>query len=271
MFGKMKNKYDEIINFLKEYQETQGCKGYVIGISGGKDSTLVARLLVDAIGKDKVIGVLMPNGIQADIADSVRVLDLLDIPCMVVQIENPYKTLIRSIENISLQKISKNGDRNVNEIDHFFKTDSLNQITEKAKSNIAPRIRMTVLYTIAQSIGYRVVGTGNKSERFVGWFTKWGDGACDINPIAHLTCTEVVALGDYLGLPEELIHKVPADGITGKSDEENLGFSYKHLDLFINSWEQGETIALPYDVIGKIGNLHKGSRHKFTPLTLTEY
>lgn len=125
---------------------------------------------------------------------------------------------------------------------------------------------MTVLYTLAQTMGYRVAGTGNASESYVGWFTKWGDGACDINPIAHLTCTEVIALGDYLDLPKNLVHKTPADGLTGKSDEENLGMSYGDLDGYIRNGQYPGSVA-PVEVIE---TLHKLSRHKFAPIIIEE-
>lgn len=116
---------------------------------------------------------------------------------------------------------------------------------------------MTVLYAIAQSIGYRVCGTGNKSEHYIGWFTKWGDGACDFNPIAHLTCTEVVELGHYLGLPAELVDKTPADGLTGKSDEDNFGFTYKELDTFL-----AEPNIISTHNSDKFMEMHKNSQHK---------
>ncbi len=125
---------------------------------------------------------------------------------------------------------------------------------------------MITLYAIAQSIGYRVAGTGNASEQFIGWFTKWGDGACDINPIAHITCTNVIALGKYMELPEYLIDKVPADGLTGKSDEENFGFSYKSLDEYIKTKPKFHK-SIVYDIIEE---LHEKSRHKFLPTIIEE-
>jgi NAD+ synthase len=120
---------------------------------------------------------------------------------------------------------------------------------------------MTTLYAIAQTLGYRVIGTGNASERYIGWFTKYGDGGCDLNPIAHLTCTEVIELGKELckefNLPIGLVVKKPADGLTGKSDEENFGFSYKQLDDYIR-----EKADIPFSVYEKISRLHKYSEHK---------
>lgn len=220
----MKKTYEAIISFLKDYQTHTNAHGYVLGISGGKDSTIVAKLLVDAIGKENVLGVLMPNGLQYDLSDSHRVCDFLGINRTEINIDNEYEGFINMCS------------ANMFSLD--FKTITRINISDKAKTNIPPRIRMTILYTIAQSLGYRVAGTGNKSEQFIGWFTKWGDGGCDINPIAHLTCTQVVQLGDYLKLPKELIHKTPMDGLTGKSDEENFGFTYQELDCLIEKVER---------------------------------
>lgn len=223
----MKEVYEGIVSFLKNYQERTHVKGYVLGISGGKDSTVVAKLLADSIGKENVLGVLMPNGEQKDINDSIRICEFLNIQYLRVDIESTFLTLLNSIErtilkdsiNVGIPNLTSNGVKII--------------ISEKALTNVAPRIRMTILYAIAQSVGYRVAGTSNASELFIGWGTKWGDLASDINPISQLTCSEVISLGDYMGLPYDLIHKTPADGLTGKSDEENFGFTYKELDTLI--------------------------------------
>lgn len=235
-----------IIKGIKKYVEETNAKGFVIGISGGKDSTIVAKLLVEAIGKDKVLGVMMPNGVQSDIEDSKRVCELLGIEYMTVQIEDVYESLINSIEYSD-----KDGSFNL------ISTGESILVSDKSKTNIPPRIRMTVLYAIAQSIGYRVAGTGNRSERYVGWFTKHGDGGFDYNPIAPLCCTQVVGLGDELGLPRELVHKTPSDGLTGKSDEDNLGFTYEQLDNYILDGTSGDK-----DIDRKIENLHNLGKHK---------
>lgn len=257
--------YNQIIESLKDYFKKNNIPGAVIGISGGKDSTIVAKLLVDAIGKENVLGILMPNGEQKDIDDSLEVCKCLDIDYTIIDISHSYRSILGSIESNLDSKVpnihwmcSKNGR-------------SL-KVSDKALTNIPPRIRMTMLYAIAQSLGYLVVGTGNKSERFIGWCTKWGDMACDINPIAHLTCTEVVKLGDYLGLPYKLVHKAPADGLTEKSDEENFGFTYQELDNLIEKIEQLNLtgrLSSPFtDIEEKILEIHDRSFHKFAPITL---
>lgn len=233
----------KIINWLNEYKETTNCKGVVLGISGGKDSTVVAMLSTLVFGVDNVFGVIMPNGIQKDIDDSLAVCKTLDIPYVVVNIKDSYDAILNQIHGV--------------------------RISDKAKTNIAPRLRMITLYAIAQSLGYRVIGTGNASERYIGWFTKYGDGGCDLNPIAHLTCTEVIELGKQLceefNLPIDLIVKKPADGLTGKSDEENFGFTYKQLDDYIRLVDGSGNP----EVDEKIEKLHKYSEHKLNmPYTL---
>ena len=261
----MEKKYKEIVSFLKEYQERTCVKGYVLGCSGGKDSTVVAKLLVDAIGKENVLGVLMPNGEQKDIEDSKRVCELLDIDYTIVNISNAYESMIDGIQSVY--------DSNLPNIHGgYTKNGRSLLISDKALTNIPPRIRVTILYAIAQSLGYLVCGTGNKSEAFVGWFTKWGDGACDIDPIAHLTCTEVIELGDYLGLPYDLVHKTPADGLTGKSDEENLGFTYTEIDRLIYKQEflvnTGYIIEPFTDREKEILKMHDRAYHKTSVIKL---
>lgn len=150
----MKEVYEEIVSFLKNYQERTHVKGYVLGISGGKDSTVVAKLLVDAIGKENVLGVLMPDGKQADIEDSYAICKFLGINYTVVNIGDIFDEIIQQIYASKIVTV-KGNEENI-------------PVTDKARTNIPPRIRMTILYTIAQSIGYRVAGTSNASELFVG-------------------------------------------------------------------------------------------------------
>ena len=261
----MEKIYNKLIRGIRYYCDTTNCKGFVIGISGGKDSTVVAKLLVDAIGADKVLGVLMPNREQHDINDSIKVCNLLGINYHTVNIYNIYNALLSAIHEpqSSQTKMIMYPNRTfLPETDPADRIATTNngfqfQISPKARTNISPRLRMCVLYAIAQSIGYRVCGTGNKSEHYIGWFTKWGDGACDFNPIAHLTCTEVIELGHYLGLPAELVDKTPADGLTGKSDEDNFGFTYKELDTFLTE----PNIVFTHNC-NKFMEMHKNSQHK---------
>ena len=239
----------EILSWLQKYKEHTGCRGVVIGLSGGKDSTTVAMLCKKVWDKN-VFAVLMPNGKQADIDDSFNIAKTLHLSHVVVDIGGAYNSII---DNIYYgEYIASNGN-----MDPWKNI----EITDKSKTNIPPRLRMTVLYAIAQSLGFRVVGTGNASEGYIGWCTKWGDCAHDFNPIAHLTCTEVVQVGQYLakefGLDEKYIVKTPADGLSGKSDEDNFGFTYETLDGYIS----GETHP-DAEIVEKIEAMHTASAHK---------
>lgn len=234
-----------IIADLRKSCEKRGIKGAVIGISGGKDSTIVAKLMTEVLGKENVMGVLMPNGVQKDISDSERVVKLLDISSIVVNIQDSFKGIVTEI-----QKKFENVDENIS-------------ISESAQINIAPRIRMTVLYTVAQSLGsgWRVIGTTNKSEEYIGWLTKWGDGGVDFEPIIDFTVTELKKLGKYLGLPVDLVDKVPVDGLTEVTDEGRFGFSYEMLDKYIEQGTSGNS-----DIDIKIARMHEYSEHKRVPI-----
>ena len=194
-----------INNWLEQYVQQSHMNRAVIGISGGKDSTIVAKLLVDFLGKDNVFGLLMPNGKQKDINDSMRVVELLDIGHTTININGAYSEVI----------------------------EMLGVVSDEAKINIAPRIRMTALYTFGQTHGYRVAGTGNLSERMVGYTTKFGDNASDFNLIGNFTSLEVMRIGEELGLPLDLVYKTPADGLSGASDEDRLGVTYIEIHNFI--------------------------------------
>lgn len=227
------NMKDRIVQWLEKYKELTNCKGVVLGISGGKDSTVVAMLAKKVWG-DNVLGVLMPNGTQKDIDDAIKVCQVLNIEYKIVNIKETYDALLKDMPI---------------------------KISDKSKTNIPPRLRMTTLYAIAQTLGYRVIGTGNASERTIGWTTKWGDSAYDFNPIACLTCTEVVKLGVELakefGLDETLVNKKPSDGLTGKSDEDNFGFTYKQLDDWILLGTSGNN-----EIDDKIQLLRERGMHK---------
>lgn len=225
-----------IVSFLENYKNNTNCKGVVLGLSGGKDSTVVAMLSKKVWGNN-VYAVMMPNGTQADIQDSKDIAKTLNLSSGVVNIGEAYEGILQAITSIN--------------------------ISDKAKTNIPPRLRMTTLYAIAQSLGYRVIGTGNASEGYVGWCTKYGDTGYDFNPIAHLTKTKVVEIGKVLaeeyGLDKRFITKTPSDGLTGKSDEENLGFSYELLDAYI---EGVADVERHKQEIEKISQMHAVTQHK---------
>lgn len=212
----MSQKLQQVIDWMTKFKEDNKVKGVVLGLSGGKDSTVVAMLAKKVYGEN-VIAVLMPNGEQKDINDSLDIVKKLKLKHTIVNIGPTFDGLVLEIERLDKE----------NPI----------TVTAKSKTNIAPRLRMAALYGIAQSVGYLVIGTGNKSESMIGWTTKFGDSACDFNPIGHLVCTEVIEIGielaKELGLPEKFIVKKPADGLTSKTDEDNFGFTYKELDDYL--------------------------------------
>ena len=191
-------------------QNGKGCNA-VIGISGGKDSSVVAALCVKALGKERVIGVLMPNGEQKDIADAKQLVSYLGIPFYICNIQKSVDGALEALQNTGIE------------------------ISRQTKVNLPPRIRMATLYALSQSKNGRVANTCNLSEDWVGYSTRYGDAAGDFAPLAQLTVAEVKAVGRELGLPENLVEKVPSDGLTDKTDEDNLGFSYAVLDKYIRT------------------------------------
>lgn len=205
---KVKNQCVEWIrNFFEE--NGKGCNA-IIGISGGKDSSIAAALCVEALGKDRVIGVLMPCGEQHDIDMAELLVNHLGIKHYVVNI----KDAVEGLKNSMPKDL---------------------EISVQTTTNIPPRVRMTTLYAISQSCNGRVCNTCNLSEDWVGYSTRYGDAAGDFSPMSHLTVTEVKEIGRLLGLPDVLVDKVPIDGLCGKTDEENLGFTYAELDVYIRT------------------------------------
>ncbi|MCR5483774.1 MAG: NAD(+) synthase [Bacilli bacterium] len=209
----------ELLKWIQEWfkENGEGCNA-VIGISGGKDSTVTAALLVEALGKDRVIGVLMPNGVQADIGDSKKVVEFLDIKNITVNIKDAVQAEKTNILNA-------------------LKDLKVNELTEQTIINLPPRIRMATLYAVSQTVNGRVINTCNLSEDWVGYSTRYGDSAGDVSPLANLTVDEVKQLGIELGLPKELVYKTPSDGLCGKTDEDNLGFTYATLDNYLRTGE----------------------------------
>lgn len=221
MFDAVKVKND-CVKWIKDWFEENGpqCNA-VIGISGGKDSSVVAALCVEALGKDRVIGVLIPNGEQTDIDDSVKICEFLDIAMLNINIESAYTEIIKEVSH---------------SINYDFCCSDFN-LSEQSITNLPPRIRMSVLYFVSQNFNGRVANTCNLSEDYIGYSTRWGDSVGDFSPLANLTSDEVIAIGDACGLPYELTHKTPADGLCGKTDEDNFGFTYNVLNKYIRTGE----------------------------------
>ena len=201
---KIKN---ECVAWIRDFFEKngKGCNA-VVGISGGKDSSVVAALCVEALGKDRVIGVLMPCGEQSDIDMAQLLVDTLGIRRYIINIKDAVEGLTKAIPF---------------------------DLSDQSRVNLPPRIRMSTLYAVSQSHNGRVANTCNLSEDWVGYSTRYGDSVGDFSPCSHLTVQEVKAIGRLLGLPDVLIDKAPSDGLCGKTDEDNLGFTYAELDRYI--------------------------------------
>lgn len=225
---------EQLVIWIREWfeQNGPGCNA-VLGISGGKDSSIAAALCVEALGKDRVIGVMMPNGVQHDICDSVKLCEHLGIRYMSINIKDAVDATLEAMEAIY-----------VPEADGYFDV----EISEQTKQNLPPRIRMSTLYAVSQSMNGRVVNTCNLSETMIGWETRWGDAVGDFSPFADLTATEVIEIGKLCDLPIELVVKKPADGLCGKTDEDAFGFTYYQLDQYLRT---GETTATAMDKIQK--------------------
>ena len=210
-FDAMKVK-NEIVEWIRAWFEANG-KGCcaVLGISGGKDSSVVAALCVEALGRENVVGVLMPNGEQFDIDVSRALVDHLGIRSVVINIHDAFKGMMGQLEG------------------------ALDAISPQTVQNLPPRLRMAAVYAVSQSVNGRVANTCNLSEDWVGYSTRYGDSVGDFSPLSMLTVQEVKAVGRALGLPDLFVEKPPIDGLCGKTDEDNLGFAYATLDRYIRS------------------------------------
>lgn len=238
---KVKN---EIVKWIQDffYKNGKDCNA-VVGISGGKDSSVVAALCVEALGKDRVIGVLMPQGNQPDIDYSKMLCDHLGIVNFTVDIFNVCRN-----------------------IKHQVKDNTGGHWSAQSSTNLPARIRMAVLYAVSQTVNGRVANTCNLSEDWVGYATRYGDAAGDFSPLSRLTVTEVKAIGRELGLPSELVDKVPTDGLCGKTDEDNLGFTYDVLDRYIRTGEIDSE-----ELKQKIDTMHKKNLFKLQLMPCFEY
>ena len=220
---------DGAVSWIREWfeQNGKGCNA-VIGISGGKDSSVVAALCVEALGKERVIGVLMPNGEQPDIDCSKQLVAYLGIPYFVCNIQKAVDGVLESLQESGVE------------------------ISRQTRINLPPRIRMSTLYALSQSKNGRVANTCNLSEDWVGYSTRYGDAAGDFAPLGKLTVQEVKAIGHHLGIPMNLVEKVPSDGLTERTDEDNLGFTYAVLDEYIRTG-----VCKDSDAKARIDRLHR--------------
>lgn len=234
----------DVIQWIRDYFKDNLNGKIICGVSGGKDSTIVAALCVEALGTDRVIGVLMPNGRQSDIDDSYRVCNHLHITHHTVNVGEAYDDLLNEL---------------------FDTVPGAYPEPDAIKTNLPSRLRMATLYSVAALYpNSRVVNTSNWSERYIGYSTKYGDGAGDFSPLGNLTVREVLAIGDDLGLPYDLVHKTPADGMSGKSDEEKIGFTYEELDNYLLI----ENKTASREVLAKITKMHEANKHKLLPMPM---
>ena len=231
-------KLNELIVEIREWFQKNGPQATaVLGISGGKDSTVAAAVLARALGKGRVLGIMMPCDIQKDIDDSKKVVEALGIRALEINIGVPYNTMLME------SKILPSDD---------------------AKVNLQPRLRMAALYLVAQSLpeGGRVINTCNRSEDYVGYATKFGDCAGDMSVLGNLLVSEILAIGDIMPeIPTELVHKAPSDGLWGDTDEDRFGFTYAQLEDYIMEGTSGDA-----EVDAKIERMHRTSRHKYEPM-----
>lgn len=228
-----------IVDWIKDYFVNNGPNSYaIVGISGGKDSTIVAKLCAMALGEDKVIGVQMPQHVQFDMDVSDKVVEWLGI--------ESYKIDIGAIYDAGCKAMTDAGV-----VPHSY------SVGTAITTNFPARLRMAMLYNVAAIFGGRVANTCNASENYVGYSTKYGDGAGDFSPLHDYTVSEIIQIGDYLGIPYEFVHKAPTDGMCGKTDEDNLGFTYKTLDNFILFDEKPD-----YDTYCAIQEKHNRNKHK---------
>jgi NAD+ synthase len=234
--AKVKN---QIVDWIGGYFQNNGSPETkaIVGISGGKDSSIVAALCVEALGGERVLGVLMPQGEQHDIEVSYDLCKTLAIAYVEINIDEPVQALYTGITTAGLE---------------------LNDI---ATFNTPARIRMAALYAVSGIAGGRVANTSNLSEDWVGYATKFGDSAGDFSPLSDLTVSEVKAIGRELGLASKFIDKTPIDGLCGKTDEDNLGFTYAVLDRYIR-----EGVCEDEEVKAKIDRLHSMNLHKVNPM-----
>lgn len=243
MFDAKKEK-DKIVEFIRKYYKDNNLGGAVLGISGGKDSGVVAGLMVEALGSENVVGLTLPcHSKDEDRSLAKKVSEYYGFELLNIDLTNTFDSF--------KEQIKKLGD---------FKEEQ----TKNSDINIKPRFRMASCYYMAALLSslrrkpYLVVGTSNKCELFVGYFTKGGDSVHDIAPIADLTVEEVIKLGEQLNVPKEILYKTPSDGLSNQTDEEKLGVSYENIAKYINNPNSVEEKERK-----KIEKLHNSSKHKF--------
>ena len=244
-YSKLIIEAEKAINWIKEFVGSSGAEGVVVGNSGGKDSATVIAMATRALGKDKVLTIAMPcNSIKEDLEDAKLVSMTFDVPLLEIDLSDSYNTFERTINN-SLKGIDK-------------------ELVNEAKQTSKPRFRMTTLYSVAQSMNYLVIGTGNLCEQMVGYTTKWGDNASDFNPIGNFTVREVLAIGKYLGVPDRIINKAQSDGLGSKTDEEKMGVTYDQIEEYIETGKTTEEAMLVIERKNRVSKHKRSLVPKYT-------
>jgi len=245
---------NEIVSWIRWWfrHNGDGCNA-IIGISGGKDSSVVAALCVEALGKDRVIGILMPNHEQSDIEDAYKLVEHLGIRHTAINVGHAIDYLSNSVNSLALYRKRNGLGMSIS-------------MSKQAEINLPPRIRMATLYAFSQSLNGRVANTCNLSEDWVGYSTRYGDSVGDFSPLSMLTTDEVIAVGKACGLPDELVEKVPADGLCGSTDEMNLGFTYRALNEYIRTG-----VCSDPQVKERIDAKHKANLFKLMPMPVFKY
>lgn len=228
----------EIQNFIEKYLDDSKANGYVLGLSGGVDSSLVAALTKKAVGSSRLTCLILPiESDEKDTSDALAVGKSLNVIYEIMDATEAYRSMKKVLEEQGVV------------------------LDRPALSNLKVRIRMSILYAFAQQRNLLVLGTDNKDERYTGYFTKWGDGACDLLPIVHLTKGEVIKASKLLGIPEKLAERIPSAGLfEGQTDEKEMGVTYKDLDAYLLGEKIDDNVA------AKIEKLHKNSEHKRNPI-----
>lgn len=232
--GELQKEAENAIKWIRNYIKKTGAKGIIVGNSGGKDSATVIAMAAKAIGKENVLAVAMPCfSNNNDLEDAKLVAKTFGVKFIKVDLSNSYKEIEKEINTQLAEKLSK-----------------------EATINIKPRLRMTTLYGIAQTLEYLVIGTSNLSEIMVGYTTKWGDSSSDFNPIGNFTVEEVLEIGEILGVPEKILKKAPTDGLGEKTDEEKMGIKYRQIAEMIETGDTEEKAKK------EILRMHQNSKHK---------
>lgn len=233
-----------VIEFIRDYYKKNNLGGAIIGISGGKDSAVVAALFTKALGKENVIGVTMPcHSNKNDKTDARLISDYYGFEMINFDITGVFDSFKEELNNLG-----------------NFKDDEI----KNSDINLKPRLRMSTLYYLAALYSaikgktYLVAGTSNKCELYVGYFTKGGDSVHDISPIADFTVDEVIKIGEYLKVPEKVLYKAPNDGLSNQTDEDKLGVKYKEIASYID-----DENSVDEKTKEKIKRLHNASKHKF--------